>query len=221
MTTIIITSVHVMEHLMQVTTLAGNQQRRFAMIKTSATLAMLMVFMCIGACGDNAVTSQPSRGGSTIQATGGTGGHVTSGGTSAITTNGGAAGMTQSMGGTMGGTSAAKSGGVIQSGGNMLGGTTGTTTGGATSVCPYSVSSFTCAAACKNLQAFTAKCEDEPTLPTDIQIMFAMYGHVPEICTSTCALVSESAPKQWECFQGAPSDASCKEMMGCSSANCM
>jgi hypothetical protein len=46
--------------------------------------------------------------------------------------------------------------------------------------------------------------------------MFGMYGHVPEICTSTCALVSESSPKQWGCFQGAPSDASCKEIIGCS-----
>lgn len=191
------------------------------MIKTSSTLAMLMVFLCVGACDDNTVKSQPSSGGSTIQATGGAGGHMTSGGTSAIAANGGAGGMIPSLGGTMGGTSAAKSGGVIQSGGNVPGGTTGTSSGGTTSACPYSVSSFTCAAACKNLQAFTAKCEKEPNLPTDIQIMFAMYGHVPEICTSTCALVSESSPKQWGCLQGAPSDASCKELIGCSSANCM
>jgi hypothetical protein len=115
-------------------------------------------------------------------------------------------------GGTMG------AGGKVGTGGQSGGGATGTST--QTGLCPYTVASFTCEAACKKLHDFTARCENDPAVPSEIQGMLGIYGKVEVICTSSCAVVAPSSQAQWSCFQGMPDDAPCSAIGGCNATNC-
>ena len=96
--------------------------------------------------------------------------------------------------------------------------------GGGTSaqpgVCPYTVASFSCEAACKNLHDLNARCQNDPSLPGEMQAMLSLYGEVEVICTSSCAVVAPSSQAQWSCLQGVPADAPCSAIAGCNATNC-
>lgn len=122
--------------------------------------------------------------------------------------------MTAGSGGTIvGGRSG--SGGRVSTGGQPAGGATG-----AQAVCPYTVATFSCESACKSLHAFSARCGSDPTVPSEVQAMLALYGQVEVMCTSSCAVVAPASLAQWKCFQGLPDDAPCAAIAGCDATNC-
>jgi hypothetical protein len=110
------------------------------------------------------------------------------------------------------------SGGKTGTGGQSSGGATGTST--QADLCPYTVAAFACEAACKKLHDFTARCENDPTVPSEIQGMLGIYGKVEVVCTSSCAVVAPASQAQWSCFQGMPDDAPCSAIGGCNATSC-
>jgi hypothetical protein len=162
-------------------------------------IVMILVVLAplsLDACGSSAPAGTGAGGGG--------GGAVGSGGKPA---SGGVGG-----GGMMG------SGGKAVTGGQSGGGASGTST--QTGVCPYTVATFSCAAACKSLHDLYSRCQNDPTVPAELQAMLGLYGQVEVVCTSTCAVVSPSALAQWGCLEGVPADAPCSAIAGCNATNC-
>jgi hypothetical protein len=176
------------------------QRRRIVMRQQIAIVLGILAMLGMDACS----SSEPAT-------SGGTGGAVGSGGKAGT---GGAVGS----GGKAGTGGAVGSGGKTGSGGSSAAGTGGA--GGLTGACPYKVTSFSCDSACAKLNAFSAKCANDPTVPSDVQIMLSLYGEVPVVCTNTCAIVSPSSQTQWGCFQGVPDDVPCSAIAGCTATNC-
>jgi hypothetical protein len=101
------------------------------------------------------------------------------------------------------------------------GGGTGGTTTTPTPNCPYSVNDFSCDAACSNLKAIAAKCQDDPGLSQDMQALLSAAAQGSgTVCKATCASGSATYGQQWGCYQGVPVSADCTAIMGCSVANC-
>ena len=151
------------------------------------------------------------------EGSGGTGGTAGAGG---MRGTGGEA----STGGRIGAGGRLGSGGMMGSGGNA--GTGGRSGGGATGTstqtgpCPYTVASFSCEAACENLHDIYVRCQDDPSLPTEVQAMLGLYGEATFLCAPSCAVVAPSSQAQWSCFQGIPDDASCSAIADCNATNC-
>jgi hypothetical protein len=171
-------------------------------------MSVVLALASLDACGGSAPAGAGGSGG---------GGTAGSGGISASSESMGTGGMVGSGGISASGGSTG-SGGRTGTGGQARGGATGA--GGQTGLCPYTVDTFSCDAACKKLHDFSPRCETDPTVPAELQAMFGLYGQVEIICTSTCALVAPTSQAQWACFQGVPDDAPCSAIAGCSATNC-
>jgi hypothetical protein len=172
-----------------------------------------VVFGVVALSGLDACDDSPSA-----DPVGGTGGQVA--GSGGIGASGGAPGT----GGAPGSGGAKGTGGFVGSGGRVgTGGQSGggaTSTGGQTGVCPYTVASFSCEAACQKLHTFNARCANDPSVPAELRAMLGLYGEVEVVCTSTCAVVAPASQAQWACFQGVPDDAPCSAIAGCNATNC-
>jgi len=175
----------------------------------AVALTTLMVSSLDG-CGSTSEGTEEASGGGTGQS----GGVMGSGGTtsSSVAATGGAEGT----GGVQGTGGSLASGGRPGTGGRSGGGATGTQTG----ACPYTAASFSCEEACQKLHEFHDRCQDDPSVPAELQGMLGIYGAVEVICTSTCAVVAPSSQAQWSCFQGIPADAPCAALAGCNATNC-
>lgn len=93
-----------------------------------------------------------------------------------------------------------------------------------TSKCPYSTSSFSCAAACENLWKLVNKCSSDPAVPANMKPLLKTMASMPRstaiaACKTSCSSQSSTYTNQWKCFQGAPSN-SCAAVYGCSVSNC-
>ncbi len=192
-------------------------------MKYAITMMMgLLALSGIEACssGDNGATAGGATGtGGSLGSGGqvGSGGQLSSGGakaTGGASTSGGQV----SSGGAMMTGGSAKSGGKSASGGQSGGGATGN--GGEGAACPYTVASFSCEAACANLHELYNRCQNDPSVPADMQPTLGLYGQMEVICTSTCALVAPASQAQWSCLQGVPADAPCSAIGGCNATNC-
>jgi hypothetical protein len=171
-----------------------------------AVMSTVLAFSSLDACGSSTPEGTGGNGGSTPT---GSGGISASGGTMGT---GGLAGT----GGAMGSGGVVGSGGKLGTGGQSAGGASGTGTG----LCPFTVASFSCEAACKKLHDIYGRCQNDPTISAEMQAMLGLYGQVEVICTSTCAVVAPASQAQWACFQGVPDDAPCSAIAGCNMDNC-
>jgi hypothetical protein len=131
--------------------------------------------------------------------------------------DGGGAGGARATGG------ATSTGGGVGSGGRagssgQSGGATGS--GGGAAVCPYTVTSFSCDAACARLHEIAARCKNDPGVAAETRAMLGLYGDLEVICTSSCAYEAPTAQAQWACFQGIPENAPCSAIGGCNASNC-
>jgi hypothetical protein len=177
------------------------------MKQTMAVISAVLALTSLIACGSS--TPAGSGGSSGTAGHGGVSGSGGMAGSGSVNGSGGSGG-----GGTSGG------GGVTGAGGQPSGGTAGHGGGGQTGVCPYTVASFSCAAACAKLHDFYARCQNDATVPAELQAMLGLYGQVTVISTSTCAVVAPAAQAQWACFQGVPDGAACSAIAGCDASNC-
>ncbi len=147
---------------------------------------------------------------------------VCSGGTS-----GGSGGSATPLGGTGGSASP-----TLGSGGSAVpgaGGSSGAPNGQggvdpATTTldhCPYTAAAFDCTTTCANLKAIAAKCDTDPTVPTNIQaVLLAAASGTGAGCKTLCAAQSPQYAAQWSCFQAVPVTSDCSAIAGCTLGNC-
>jgi hypothetical protein len=177
---------------------------------TPAALALVSLGSCgNGDSNESATTGGSGRGGSPSAAASGGFGTLASGGSGTVASGGF-------------GTLASGGSGTVASGGfgTLASGGSGTVaSGGQTGTCPYTVASFSCAAACANVQVLAVRCGSDPTLSPEARMTLAMYG-LEGVCTYSCAVSSVTAQGQWQCLQGVPADAPCSAIGGCTVNNC-
>jgi len=93
-----------------------------------------------------------------------------------------------------------------------------------TNNCPYTTSSFSCAAACENMWKLVNKCATDPSVPANMKSLFKTMAAMPKskaiaACKTTCSVQSPTYSSQWKCFQTVPTN-SCTAVAGCSTSNC-